>query len=251
MQLPSAILDEVHRYFDAHHPAWHLARERKNPAWSLDDQKAWDAARKMFPTLKFRDEAGAGAEFITFHRDMMREYKWILDQHTDAGLTYSPWPSIPKDVADVIDNEFVGMSGYTSTGEKELQTLAETSSLDGLGSFMEPAPRADPANGRGLHDFSHGAVSEIEKKLHLPAKYSMGSPSTAHRNIVFYQLHGWIDELYASWQRAHGEQPDLSPKKPGMHGHDHMLSLDVDRDVSLSQIADAADRLVGFPTLDR
>lgn len=97
-----------------------------------------------------------------------------------------------------------------------------------------------------MHDLSHGAVSEIEKEKGLPEEYSMGRPSTAHRNSVFYQLHGWIDELYASWQRTQGDEPDLTPKQPGGHGHAHDLGLDTFAEGIASKIARAADQVAGF-----
>jgi hypothetical protein len=51
----------------------------------------------------------------------------------------------------------------------------------------------------------------------------MGSPDTAHHNEHFWSLHGWIDELFAEWQRAHGEPVDQSPQPPIAAGHGHLM----------------------------
>jgi hypothetical protein len=244
MKLPEPLLSAVQRYFDSHHPHWHLARMRKTEMETEEEKVAWDAARKMFPDLKFRDEPGAGAEFLTFHREMMREYKWLLNKYPTK-VAYDPWSTIPHDVRDFLE------TNYNLPVEEGLNTISDltlSGLLSDIGGFIEPSPAGNYSGGGGLHDLSHGAVSQLEKKKKLPKKFSMGSPSTAHRNIVFYQLHGWIDECYAAWQRAHGETPDLSPKEPsemhGVHGMHGMVELsNVD---TLNDVISAVDRLLKF-----
>lgn len=248
MQLPKPILDEIRRYFDPHHPAWHLARVKEADLQTPAQRAAWKQARKMFLTLKFRGDPGAGDDFVRFHRDMMREYKWILAQHPGAGVHYDPWPAIPDDVRKVIESNF---PNEVAQGTQGVDRLTTQGSRDQLGAFIEPDPQGVFTNGQGLHDLSHGAVAEIEQAT-VPQEFSMGSPSTAHRNLIFYRLHGWIDERYAEWQRAHGEQPDLTPLKPAdMNGGDHhRFNLEAALDIfAASHIAKAADELVRFPVL--
>lgn len=242
MQLPEPILAAVMQYFDAHHPFWHLARVQESEMKSPREKATWKKARKMFPTLRFRDEPGAGEDFLTFHREMMREYKWILERFPEAGLSYLPWQSIPDDVRQVIETEF-GLP--VDPGLSSISTLVNSGTLSNIGGFIEPCPAQRFTEGRGLHDLSHGAVAEIEEKQGLASDFSMGSPSTAHRNVVFYQLHGWIDECYAAWQRAHGQIPDLSPKAPsGMH-RTQTVTKAMDRE-SLQDAVSVVDRVLRF-----
>lgn len=243
MELPEPLLSAIKQQFDSHHPFWHLARVREAEMKTPKNKAAWKMARDMFPALKFRDEPGAGAEFLTFHREMMREYKWLLEQFPDVNVVYEPWPTIRDDVRTFIENTYQlsvtdglnGVSGLTVSG-----------TLSDIGGYIEPSPVDNSKSGAGLHDASHGAVSAIEKTQGLSSDFSMGSPSTAHRNIVFYQLHGWIDERYAAWQRAHGEVPDLSPKEPsGMHGA-HAMARAIPDVEDLNNAVDAVDTLLRF-----
>jgi hypothetical protein len=243
MELPEPLLSAVKQQFDSHHPFWHLARVREAEIKKPEHKTAWKKARKMFPALKFRDEPGAGAEFLTFHREMMREYKWLLEQLPEANVVYEPWPTIRDDVRVFIENTY---HLSVADGLNGVSDLSVSGTLSDVGGYIEPSPDNNAESGAGLHDASHGAVSAIEKVQGLASEFSMGSPSTAHRNIIFYQLHGWIDERYAAWQRAHGETPDLSPKEPtGMHGAHAMVHTAPDLEI-LNNAIDAVDTLLRF-----
>jgi hypothetical protein len=50
----------------------------------------------------------------------------------------------------------------------------------------------------------------------------MNDPATAPHNRHFWGLHGWIDESFARWQRAHGEAVDQSPISPHVSEHGHL-----------------------------
>jgi hypothetical protein len=202
----------------------------------------------MFPSIKYRGDPGSGAEFLTFHRDMMREYKWIIAQYPAAGLQYEPWPTIPDDVRQVINDN---TPNEVDTGLARIPQLLASGALDELGSWIEPDPRGRLDLGSGLHDDTHGAVAALEQGT-VPAAAGMGSPSTAHRNIIFYRLHGWIDERYADWQRAHGQQPDLSSMQPmDMHGGGH-AHFNLSAPLEPPTVQDAAriiDQLIAFPRM--
>ncbi|WP_288375402.1 hypothetical protein [uncultured Pseudomonas sp.] len=245
MELPEPLLSAVKKLFDGHHPYWHLARVQESEMPNASARAAWKAARQMFPTLKFRDEPGAGAEFLTFHRDMMREYKWLLEQFPDVKISYQPWTSIPDDVANFIEKNFNVSAGHVNAGSKEIDKLIKSGSLDELGAFMEPCPDDNQEFGAGLHDLAHGAVSYIEEGNGLARDFSMGSPSTAHRNKVFYQLHGWIDECYAAWQTAHNQSPDTTPKAPGEHGG-HVMGHAPTDEKMLKDAIETVDTILRF-----
>ena len=212
MKLPDEILNAVKAAFEPHHTWWHIARipESQVPP---NLKPTWKQARAAFPGLIARGSAGAGEQFLRFHRDMMRNYKWLLSQHPGAGVAYQPWTDIPKAVADLIETWGLPVQQHLL----RVRELTNSGSADELGNHIEPNPQ-----GAGIHDYSHGAVAELEDNVTAP-EFSMGSSSTSHRNLVFYELHGWIDERLADWQRAHGEDVDQSPLDPAHGGHSLFL----------------------------
>ena len=69
MRLPDNIYNAVKPLF-AHHAPWHNARKPEN--------RSLRGPGTLFPGLKGIDEPGSGEQFLRFHRDMVRLFKWVL-----------------------------------------------------------------------------------------------------------------------------------------------------------------------------
>lgn len=236
MKLPEPILASVRQAFEPHHIFWHVARipETEVPP---EIRQLWEQSRAAFPALIARGSPGAGEQFLRFHRDMMRNYKWILQQHAGHGVTYLPWTAIPENVSGTLEGWGLDVQMHL----RRVGELISQHSVDDLGNFIEPNPA-----GVGLHDYSHGAVTELEQDS-TPEEFSMGNPATSHRNLVFYELHGWIDERLADWQRANGEQVDQSPLDPGHGGHHFWTGNVMLREIAPSEAEELMSRFMSFP----
>lgn len=190
----------------------------------------WQEARSQFPNLKFLNEAGSGEEFLVFHREMIRHFKWQVDQTPEADYRYEPWPDIPSWIVAAFEQS---QPGYLAAAQAEIQRLVQVGTLDELGAFIEATQTAlNPA--RNLHNRTHGLISAMERNVTIAAASllsifspvvpitvddaDMGNLATSPHNDHFWQLHGWIDERYADWQRAHGETVDQSPLEHMHHG---------------------------------
>lgn len=218
MRLPDPIYAEVKSQM-MHHAPWHLARIRRSRLFP-QSWPDWDRARLVFPSVKFLDEAGCGEDFLRFHREMIRHYKWILNQHPQIPVTYSPWAQFPA----WLEQRF--SPAYISAAKGQITNLIQNGTADELGNFIE-ATWLDGSPGSNIHNRSHGEIAAYEA-LTFPNDTrlddaSMGSPDTAHHNEHFWGLHGWIDELFAEWQRAHGEPVDQNPLAPAAMGHGHPM----------------------------
>jgi len=208
-----------------HHGAWHLARTPKAQV-KLPDRPAWEHARMMVGPVKFRNQPGAGREFLKFHRDMTRRFRWLVENTHGNQFEYSPWPDIPNWLCA----EFP--SSYLETAQARIRQLVQGSDDDALGAFIE-ATQYGGELGSDLHNRIHGVIGwkEYEEAIKTndpvvisnTTATSMDNFDVAHGNEHFWGLHGCIDNLYADWERSNGIEPDQSPLEPSA-GDSHMLS---------------------------
>ncbi|HEY0429254.1 MAG TPA: hypothetical protein VGC76_15850 [Pyrinomonadaceae bacterium] len=225
MRLPDSLYQQVKTQM-AHHMPWHIARWRREwlPPQSIP---VWQAARNQFPNVKYLDQAGSGDEFLRFHRMMVRHFKWILQQNPQSGFTYTPWTQFPAWLESSLQTTY--SENYMRVMRERITVLTQNGTADQLGNFIE-GTSLDNSYGSSIHNNTHGEIADYEER-NFPndprlVDASMGSPDTAHHNEHFWGLHGWIDEILANWQRAHGENVDQTPLNPAGHvhgGHTHLM----------------------------
>lgn len=209
MRLPDALYQAMLPVFE-HHGFWHFARIPANPNF--------EAARKVFPHLKLVTEPGSGEEFLRFHRVMMRNFKWLVENTPAAAYQFVPWTQLPDFLVELLGPNSVS----TALAGIEARVAG---SADELGGYIE-ANRVvqPPPAGANIHNYSHGAISEYEQ---LPADSGadMKSLIESPYNEYFWKLHGWIDDYFAAWQSGHGEAIDQSALDPhARSGHMHVMA---------------------------
>lgn len=216
MLLPEPLFEAI-RHHMGDHGDWHIARYRER--WlPLEERSIWRRARNKYPELFYLDEAGAGKQFLDFHRLMIRHYKWILANTPGHGKSWYVWTRVPAIYMQRIP------SHIRNNALTRIEAMITDASItaDQLGSFIERT-KLDTSPGSDLHTALHGAINNVESKQypnhHDLYRASMADLSHAHYNEHFWILHGWIDNIYARWQAAHGlavEQDALDPSA-GLH----------------------------------
>jgi hypothetical protein len=185
----------------AHHGCWHRMRDPNVP----------DPVRqRCFPKLIPLGKPGSGAQFLEFHRHMIRHFKWFVANTPGPRYAYRPWQELPHWIKGILD---AWHPDFVPETLAEIEVLIRRGTLDDLGKFIEgDGPKVRPG---GLHAVLHLWISQHELALFGKHPESdMGSLQTAPFNEHFWDAHGWIDAFYARWQELHGEVPDLSPVPP-------------------------------------
>lgn len=218
MLLPEPLFEAI-RHHMGDHGDWHIARYRER--WlPLEERPLWKRARAKYPDLHFLDEAGAGEQFLDLHRKMVRHYKWILENTSNHGKKWYVWQRVPAIYMQRIPSHI--RNNALTRIEAMIADPAITA--DQLGSFIERT-KLDTSPGSDLHTALHGAINNVESEQYPghPDLYraSMADLSHAHYNEHFWILHGWIDNIYARWQAAHGIAVEQGPLDPS-GGHHHL-----------------------------
>ncbi len=181
------------------------------------------------PPPKLVTEAGAGEEFLRFHRQMVRNFKWLVEYTPglDARYRYEPWPTLPARLRELLDarlspQETPPPVGFAAGAEVQIGTLVQSGTADELGSFIEATRTSNHAY-RNLHNRGHGRINHYEQEF-APADPTQIDASmlffdTSPLNDYFWRFHGWIDQRFAEWQQAHGEAVDQTPVEPTEHDH--------------------------------
>lgn len=213
MRLPQPLFEAVRRAM-AHHGHWHLARTPR--AWiPTADRPEWEEAHAHFPDLIPINQVGAGAEFLTFHRTMIRQFKWLIDNTPGHFFVYKPWPRIPDELVTALPPSMF------SRAHARILELIRQGTLDQLGSYLERTA-TDFTAGSNLHTALHGIIDARETRMGASARdqreCGMADLTVAHCNEQFWGLHGWIDDIYALWEYAHKQIPNQEPLEPGGHG---------------------------------
>lgn len=225
MRLHPNLIDALRQHMPWHGD-WHTARLPRH--WlPVVDRPGWDVARGHYPNLKYVTEAGSGAEFLTFHREMIRHFKWIVENTLNHNYNYVPWSDLPDFLKSGPNSPGGLAESYLSEWRRRVDLMIQDpqSTVDQLGNFLE-STKLDASWGSNIHNLCHGIIAGIEYRG--PSGYEgaeMDDFDTAHFNHFFWELHGWLDDIYARWQVTHGESVDQSPMDPsgghGGHGHDH------------------------------
>ena len=202
MKLPFHIYRAVKEPF-AHHGCWHYMRMPSVPD---------DVRNRCFPGLIAAGEPGSGLQFLDFHRHMIRHFKWYTINTSGPRYDYRPWTAPPLWLSGVME---AYSPGYLDRMLASIQGLVASGDADDLGRFIEGSgAHIEP----GLHGVIHGMVSMFEELCFGKQPLSdMGSQMTAPFNEHFWGLHGWIDGIYADWQRLRGDVVDQSPVVPHPH----------------------------------
>ena len=211
MRLPLAVYKLTKMYF-GHHGCWHRLRE---PTFTQAQRDECFPPDEVFPKgLRNWNEKGNGEDFLKFHRLMIRNFKWILEQLPEPRYAYIPWKDFPDWLAPIID---AADPTYRERLEKELEKKIRTAELDDLGQFIEGAAGANDDFPQ-VHWLVHDLVAKYEALIfgRQPAA-NMSDMSTACFNEHFWRFHGLIDHWYAQWQREHGEKVDQSALMPHEH----------------------------------
>jgi len=210
MKLPAPIFDLAKKHF-ACHGCWHRLRLIDSPEYQQLRDKCFPKGELWPNGLKAQGEKGCGEDFLRFHRMMIRNFKWVVKDAPAPKYQYLPWTDFPVWVASVLDalDPF-----YRQTLSQTLEYMIFNDSLDRLGQFIEGEVNDFPH----IHFTVHGIVHDYEEShFGKQPESDMGYFETAPCNEHFWGLHGWIDEIYARWQRAHGEAVDQSPMVPNMN----------------------------------
>lgn len=211
MLLPGALQDALSDHLPSH-GCWHVAR-----------QPGQEVLRRRFKgecsrRLHGLDEEGSGCDFLRFHRRMMRHFAWALARTPTPDFRFESWPgpTLPGWVEKAIRIE---RPDFDLGAAYETIARLVHGSIDELGTFIEQNPGHAPRPGAGIHTRVHRAIARFESSLYDADRTGLMSDlRRAPLNIFFWTLHGWIDDIFAEWQRAHGEKPDQSPAEmPHVH----------------------------------
>ena len=203
------------------HGAWHTARLLER--WIRhDDLQDWQEARHLYPDVKFVTEEGSGRQFLDFHRLMLRHFMWLVEHTPGHEYVFVPWADLPAWLKAAPEN----LGGFTSEYLYAQKTVTDslvigpTTTADQLGSFLE-STKLNNSFGSNIHNLCHAAIAAYEYRGALGYEGAeMDDFATAHYNGHFWNLHGWLDDIYARWQSVHGEPVDQTPLDPG-EGHGH------------------------------
>jgi hypothetical protein len=182
-------LDLAVKSLSASHGRWHAAREREGRRLRVFESE--------FPGLVGPGEPGSGAQFLEYHRVLMRAFEPMVRESGAAEVALRPWREVPYWLSQFFA---WAQPGYLTGALGHLQDIVRAGSPDDLGRFLESPPTAEHPF-RGLHDVSHTMIA-IYERHRFGADHpglegaGMGSPETSPHNAHFWGLHGWIDELY-------------------------------------------------------
>jgi hypothetical protein len=214
MELPKNIYPLVQEHM-GHHGCWHKLRredfnqEARNRCFSARGPSHWPWPKG----LKEQGQQGSGDDFLKFHRLMIQNFKWIVENAPGPRFSYIPWQQFPGWLIDIFKKV---NPKYVIRVNEDLDGIVHdsTKTSDDLGSRIE-GPQTGAAF-PNIHSNVHGAVHdyEFERFGSQTTSCDMGKASVAMLNVHFWGFHGWIDNYYASWQISHGEPVDQSPVKP-------------------------------------
>lgn len=203
MKIPDRILLAALEHHFGTHRCWHVAR--------LESQ---EELRRKFPgecgsRLYSRGEPESGCDFLHYHRRMIRHFKWVIANTSGVTYRYDPWtgPRVPDQIEKLLQADGFDLAA----AYQGIEELVAGGTASDLGGFIEANIPGGGRPGSAIHAEIHWAIHDWESDLGGDPDADMGDMGTAPANEYFWKLHGWIDELYANWQRAHGETVDQSP----------------------------------------
>jgi hypothetical protein len=189
MRIPEALYRAV-KPLAAAHERWHAAR--------LPENAALRGPATEYPSLRALDEAGSGAQFLEYHREMLVEFLALAARETRAGFALDRWERFPPWLADIFAWSH---PGFLPAALLRAEEIVRSGTADDLGNFLESTlVSADPY--RGLHDLAHQNIAVYEEHRFGRAHpflrdAEMDSAASSPHNEHFWSLHAWIDGLYS------------------------------------------------------
>ncbi len=191
-------------YIAKYHPSWTIVRPQEG-------------------------EAGNGIAFLAMHRAMLAilraRFAAQLNDAVYAPLKGFTWGNVPKDVDDPIA-PVPGLS-RRPFDERYLKTIATVESSmasftsdgalvgtdDAFGLYIQTKHRPIPGTDWNLsHDLSSGLHNYLHGRFNDPQ--SVVRTGNFARNLesqYFWQLHGWLDEAWSRFRKAHGPADASDP----------------------------------------
>lgn len=163
-------------------------------AWHTREGNPSAGGRRIDPNPPFgrQPALGSGEEFLVWHQGFVQRFnQWVNSlpaTSRPSSDSIIPWRSIPR----MLKMSVQGWNRNFANEERLLENMANFSSLDDLGRFLEWS----------LHGFLHNAASGMWNE---PVLLSFESP----RSSYFWQLHGLIDHWRQQWLDE--QQPEPTP----------------------------------------
>jgi hypothetical protein len=208
------------RMMREHHAIWHLVRSR----WEQLSETRQKHYRDLgWKPPRFMGDALSGIDFLGMHREMIDTVKsFVEDRKLDLqqveGWAEIPWkhddpewpmpPEYHDDPDPLSKLQFTTDSFQREANDRYLNdSWLKSVSVDRLGILIEGGihawmhthwadePWYKPHTGKSIDDIRNDYLADF---------YS------SHVNKHFWKLHGWIDNRIAAWEKANGEQADLS-----------------------------------------
>ena len=244
-----------------HHNLWHLARLNLSPQQRAQLGPEWNAPR-------LQGQSGSGVDFLQMHRLMIAHVNSLLTKAGDANYpAVSGWTEIPWDHNDPewpMPPAFPGDSPNETAVIQLCKGQAQTDQMRNLVAMRLRNPewlrnvsldRLGIVIEGGIHGWMHIHWSarpwytraQGQDENDIRNDY-LGRPSSSHVNVVFWKLHGWIDDTIGHWETAGDRVATLSDVWTGpSHGGGHMHGMAPDGPPAsihlspqLRQIADTA-----------
>jgi hypothetical protein len=206
MLLPEPWLSEISHHLP-HHDCWHKSRAQGQDL--LREKFLLECGIKIHVVT----EPGSGSDFLRFHRDMMRHFAWIREEMPIDGFVLDRWPpGLPSWVRQALaEHKPVFDVNACLHG---IEQRIRHKDVEGLGGFIEANVIHATLPGADVHNVLHEVLHVVDEQQHGPNVIApMKDLGRSPGNVLFWQLHGWIDEFYARCQRALNEPVDQGPKR--------------------------------------
>jgi hypothetical protein len=202
---PERVPAQLVAYMESHgwgqlHTAWHTARrwDLLPPAsLAFAQSQGWARAQRQ------EGEPGNGVEFLAMHRMM---FEMLRSQPGATPELFAGWPTPPTE-----PHAGVAFDPNMRVAIDRIEHhLGEFASEDALGLYIETAMRPTPGHpGDRAQDVTAGVHNYLHNRFQDRASpVDLGNPAVNLMNRRFWQLHGWIDHVWAAYRAQHGLRDD-------------------------------------------
>jgi len=215
--LPQQVWDFLEgRAWGDFHLAFHMARKY----YVIGTQaRQWLDNNKIKPAPFQEGDPNNGIEFLAMHRAMI---EYLRQRFGSLPVTNDP--DGRRTVNEVLDGwktddeaiqglgKFNGNVATFRAGLVNINNFNQFKSEDEFGLFLQTGMRLigqlDPANpsrrrynndprpGAGVHNWMHGQLMDDNSPI------TVGDPRTNLPNILFWRIHGWIENKWKQWEAA-------------------------------------------------
>jgi hypothetical protein len=199
---PPQLYDLVKKTFP-YEGDWHYARMPENAD-----------LRKVMPNVVSDDDVRtSGKVFLQHLREMTRVFKYLAANKVLQDET-RPWPKIPHFLVVQLG------ASYTDTVQTEVNRLIVDGTENQLGGFIAGTAAYMPAyiseEWAGCYARMLRAITVHEKRENTHSEDSNADdPCVATLNAHYWGFIGWIDSMYAAWQKRHNQLVDQTAIAPG------------------------------------